>query len=290
MLYISRERKHSENTIEAYRVDLEHFIKFLDEEFPEGIEKPSEIKIFELRGYLIGLRKAGYAVKSIHRKISSIRSFFGFLYSREAVSVNPAKKLSLPKLEKKLPTFLDFAQAEKAVEMPDSETPIGIRDRAIMEVLYDTGIRASELLGLDLSRIDLKNGELRVLGKGNKERIVFIGQPAIDALSAYIDVREELLGDKKEKAFWLGINGNPLLRRDLYRIVHKYLRAQTDGKASPHVLRHTFATHLLERGADLMSIKELLGHESLSATQIYTHTSIQHLKDIYKKAHPKGVT
>ena len=207
---------------------------------------------------------------------------------REVVSVNPAKGLSLPKLEKRLPTFLDFAQAQRAIELPDTKEPTGIRDRAIMEILYDTGIRASELLGLNISRIDFDKGELRILGKGNKERIVFIGNPAIDALKAYLKAKEELLSDKSGNAFWLSRKGAPLQRKDIYEIVHKYLRTQTDGKASPHVLRHTFATHLLERGADLMSIKELLGHESLSSTQIYTHITVQHLKEIYKTAHPKG--
>ncbi|RKZ29318.1 tyrosine recombinase XerD [bacterium] len=288
LLHISRERKYSENTVNSYRVDLEQFIEYLDEQFPEGIDKPTEIGVIELRGFLAGLRRGGYSSRSIHRKISAIRSFFNFLYSREVVPSNPARALTLPKLEKHLPTFLDFAQAQKALELPDTSTPVGIRDRAILELFYDTGIRVSELLGIKMSRVDLHNGEIKVLGKGNKERIVPIGPPAISALKEYIRIRPELLAGKDTKELWLNSVGSPLTRSDVYIIVNKYLKQVTDGKASPHILRHTFATHLLERGADLLAVKELLGHVSLSTTQIYTHTTIEHLKEAYRKAHPKG--
>ncbi len=286
--YISNERRLSPKTSEAYRIDLAQLTEYLGENFAEGLEDPSKIEIIDLRGFLAGLKHSGYSNRSIHRKISSVRSFFAYLYSREVVEMNPARYLSLPKLEKKLPSFLDFAQANSAVELPDLKSPLGIRDRAIMEVLYATGIRASELLEIDFKSLNFDKFEIKVHGKGDKERIVLIGAPAVEALQAYIKVRTKLLSDKSTPEFWLTRSGAPLLRRDLYNIVHKYLIAVTDGKASPHVMRHTFATHLLERGGDLLSVKELLGHESLSTTQIYTHMTIEHLKEAYRKAHPKS--
>ena len=288
LIHLSRERRYSANTVEAYRIDLGQLLEYLEEQFPEGIQEPDKVGHLELRGFLAGLRRGGYSIRSIHRKISSVRSFFGFLYSREAVNSNPARALILPKLEKHLPTFLDFAQAHDALALPDTSTPLGIRDAAILEILYDTGMRASELLGLTLAKENLKNGEIRVTGKGNKERIVFIGPPAIEALKRYLDVRSELISGRENKELWLTRTGKALTRPGLYTIVNKYLRQVTDGKASPHVLRHTFATHLLERGAELLAVKELLGHVSLSTTQIYTHTTIEHLKEAYRKAHPKG--
>ncbi|MCK5833492.1 tyrosine recombinase [bacterium] len=288
LLYISKERHLSPNTVASYKVDLTQLLDFLTDNFPEGLINPKNIEIVDLRGFLAGLKHAGYSKRSIHRKISSVRSFFAFLYSREIVEFNPARYLTLPKLEKRLPNFLDFAQANEALELPNDSTPLGIRDKAIMEVLYGTGIRASELLAIDKHRLNLENSEIKVIGKGNKERIVLIGEPAIEAIKDYIRIRPDLLSEKKETAFWLTKSGMELNRRDLYNIVHKYLKQVTDGKASPHVMRHTFATHLLDCGADLLAVKELLGHESLSTTQIYTHLTIEHLKETYRKAHPKS--
>ncbi len=288
LLHLSHERRYSSNTVEAYRVDLRQLLDYFEEQFPRGIQEPDKIGHLELRGFLAGLRRGGYSPRSLYRKISAARGFFNFLYTREIVKSNPARALVLPKLEKHLPTFLDFAQAHDALALPDTSTPLGIRDSAILEILYDTGMRASELLGLTLTKINLKSGEIRVTGKGNKERIVFIGPPAIEALRGYLNIRRELQKDRETAELWLTQTGRPLTRSDLYTIVNKYLRQVTDGKASPHVLRHTFATHLLERGAELLAVKELLGHVSLSTTQIYTHTTIEHLKEAYRKAHPKG--
>jgi len=288
LLHLAKDKRYSNNTIESYRVDLKQFVEFLHEALFESLSDPAIIETIDLRGFLAGLRRGGYSTRSIHRKISAIRSFFKFMYSRGIVESNPAKALILPRLEKKLPSFLDFAQAHEALELPDTSTPLGIRDHTILELLYDTGIRASELLGLSLDRINAAEGEIRVHGKGNKERIVLVGPPAIRALEAYLKIRPDLLSKKETPDFWLTKNGGALSRSDLYDIVHKYLTQVTDGKASPHVFRHTFATHLLERGADLLTVKELLGHESLSTTQIYTHTSIEHLKEAYRKAHPKA--
>ncbi|HHS51031.1 MAG TPA: tyrosine recombinase [candidate division Zixibacteria bacterium] len=288
--YLEKERRLSLNTVESYRVDLSQLIDFLLENFPDSMTAPEKIEIIDLRGFLAGLKHGGYALSSIERKISAVRSFFAFLYSRELVDMNPARYLSIPKKEKRLPNFLDFAQANEAIELPQTDTPLGIRDKAIMEILYDTGIRASELLSITPLRMNLDEGEIRVIGKGNKERIVLMGRHAIEAIKDYMRIRPDLLGEKSTKNFWLTRSGSALARRGLYNIVHKYLSRVTDGKASPHVMRHTFATHLLERGADLLAVKELLGHESLSTTQIYTHLSIEHLKESYRKAHPKSKT
>jgi integrase/recombinase XerC len=263
-------------------------VAFLKENYPEGLENPQKIDVIDMRGFLVGLKHAGYASNSIHRKISAARSFFDFLYVREIIKMNPARYVRLPKLEKHLPTFLDFSQANLALNLPDKSKPLGVRDAAIMEILYDTGIRASELLGIDTNNISMKSGEIKILGKGNKERIVLIGPPAIEAIREYISVRPQILKEKSTPDFWLSKTGSPLARKDLYMIVHKYLSQITDGKASPHVMRHTFATHLMERGADLLAVKELLGHVSLSTTQIYTHTSIEHLKKSYNEAHPRS--
>jgi len=289
LLYLAKERNYSSNTVQSYRVDLEQLCNYLQENAPAAIESPANIEILDLRGFLAGMRSAGYSVSTIYRKVSAVRSFFNFLYSREVMDNNPARALKLPRMEKKLPSFLDFTQVEKAVELPDEDTPVGIRDRAILEILYDTGMRVSELVGLQKSRVNLSTGEIKVLGKGNKERIVLIGKPAIDAIKKYYSIRDKLLKNKAQaEGFWIGSNGKSLDRNDIYKIVRKYLEQVTDGKASPHVLRHTFATHLLEKGADLLAVKELLGHVSLSTTQIYTHATIEHLKKTYAKAHPRA--
>jgi integrase/recombinase XerC len=288
LLYLAKDKQYSSNTVDSYRVDLAQFSEYIREQFHEGSEDLSKIEIIDFRGFLAGLRKGGYSAKSIHRKISSVRSLFKFLHNRGVVSANYARALVLPKVEKKLPSFLDFVQAENALEMPDLSTGLGIRDRAILELFYATGMRVSELLDFRLSKLNRATKEIRVLGKGKKERVVILGEPALKAIDEYCITRPSLAGESSPAEFWLSEKGKPLARSDIYCIVNKYLSQVTDGKASPHVLRHTFATHLLEQGADLVAVKELLGHESLSTTQIYTHTSIEHLKEAYRKAHPKS--
>ncbi len=288
LLYLEKDKHYSPHTINSYRVDLTQFSEYIREQFPEGGENPERIEVIDLRGFLAGLRKGGYSARSIHRKISAVRSLFKFMYNRGIVETNPARILILPKAEKKLPSFLDFAQAKQAIELPDTSTDLGIRDRAILELLYATGMRVSELLEFDPLKLDKSTGEIKVFGKGNKERIVFVGNAALEAVREYNRIRPNLIGNIDPGEYWVSKEGKPLARGDLYVIVNKYLKQVTDGKASPHVLRHTFATHLLEKGADLLAVKELLGHESLSTTQIYTHTSIEHLKKAYNKAHPRG--
>ena len=289
LLHIGKERNFAAGTVRYYDVDLKQFVDFLKTEFPDGLTDPKNIDIIVLRAYIAGLVQAGYKTGTIHRKIDVLRSFFKFLYNRNAIDVNFVKHIKLPKMPKKFPSFLDFAQANKAMELPDTSKPLGLRDKAIMELLYATGIRRSELVGLNLDDIDFPQMRIKVFGKGSKERIVPFNESAKRALEEYIS-RARPLFDKSgtERALFLARSGARISSEEVYLIVRKYLRQVTDGKSSPHILRHTFATHLLERGADLMAIKELLGHESIATTQVYTHTTIEHLREIYRKAHPKG--
>ncbi|MCD6595681.1 tyrosine recombinase XerD [bacterium] len=289
LLHIGKERNFAAGTVEYYDVDLKQFVDFLQTEFPDGLENPKSIDIIVLRAYIAGLVQSGYKTGTIHRKIDVLRSFFKFLYNRNVIDVNYIKHIKLPKMPKKFPSFLDFAQANKAMELPDTSKPLGLRDKAVMELLYATGIRRSELVGLNLDDVDFPQMRIKVFGKGSKERIVPFNESAKNAMEEYLS-RARPLFDKSgsAKALFLTRNGTRVSPQDVYKIVRKYLTQVTDGKRSPHVLRHTFATHLLENGADLMAIKELLGHESIATTQIYTHTTIEHLREIYRKAHPKG--
>ncbi len=289
LLHIGKERKYSDGTVEYYEIDLKQFVDFLKTEFPNGVENPKEIDIIVLRGYIASLTRAGYKTSTIHRKVSVLRSFFKFLYSRNAIDVNYTKHIRLPRMPNKFPSFLDFAQANRAMELPDTSTKLGVRDKAIMELLYATGIRRSELVNLDIYDVNFAKMQIKVFGKGKKERIVPFNQSAKCALEEYIStVRESLIKNKDEKALFISSHGKRISPQEVYLIVKKYLTRVTDGKRSPHILRHTFATHLLEMGAELMAIKELLGHQSIATTQVYTHTTIEHLRKIYQKAHPKS--
>ncbi len=286
LLHIGKERNFSEGTVKYYEIDLKQFVDFLGEEFPAGLEDPRQIDLIVLRAYVARLVQAGYKVGTIHRKIAALRSFFKFLYARGVIDVNYSKHIRLPKIPKRYPSFLDFAQANQAMELPDTSTPLGIRDRAIMELLYATGIRRSELCGLNLQDVDLDGMKIKVFGKGRKERIVPFNEAAKNALIDYLNVRDKFLKNPDEKSLFLSRRGERISPQEVYRLVKKYLSQVTDGKRSPHILRHTFATHLLEMGAELMAIKELLGHESIATTQKYTHTTIEYLREVYRKAHP----
>ncbi|HDG67903.1 MAG TPA: tyrosine recombinase XerC [candidate division Zixibacteria bacterium] len=286
LLHIGKERNFSDGTVEYYETDLAQFVDFLKEQFPAGLEDPRQIDLIVLRAYVANLVNAGYKAGTIRRKIAALRSFFKFLYSRGVVEVNYSRHIKLPKMPKRYPSFLDFAQANEAMELPDTSTPRGIRDRAIMELFYATGIRRSELCGLDLDDVDLTGMKIRVFGKGRKERIVPFNEAAKHALMDYLRIRDKFLKDPEERALFLSQKGKRISPEEVYVIVKKYLSQVTDGKRSPHILRHTFATHLLEMGAELMAVKELLGHELVTTTQRYTHTTIEYIRQVYKKAHP----
>ena len=241
-----------------------------------------------LRDYLSELVGRGIAKASIARKLSAIRSFFRYLVREEIIAKNPIEQVSSPKLDRRLPSFLTQEEMGKLLNAPDLSTPLGQRDRALLELLYASGLRVSELVGLTLEQIDLESNEIRVWGKGSKERVVLMGQPAAEALKDYIkEGRARLRGEKKTKALFLDRYGQKLTERSVQRLLNQYAKKAGIGKrVHPHLLRHTFATHLLDGGADLRVVQELLGHARLTSTQIYTHVTKGQARKVYLAAHP----
>jgi integrase/recombinase XerC len=282
--YLATERNVSGHTLHAYRSDLEQFREFLRGE--RGADAGAEaVDHLLIRRYLALLHKS-HKKSSIGRKLAAIRAFYKYLLRLGKVAKNPAELVSTPKKEKRVPFHLTIDEVIALVEAPKGSNVLPLRDRVILETLYSCGIRVSELTGLDLADLDLEEGLVRVLGKGNKERIVPLGSYARQAIAPYLAVRGNPPADAP---LLLNARGGRLTSRSVGRIVDKYiLRLATVKKISPHTLRHTFATHLLEGGADLRAIQELLGHASLSTTQKYTHVSIDRLMEVYDKAHPKA--
>jgi integrase/recombinase XerC len=281
--YLEAERNFSRYTVRNYTADLMEFFGYVTD---KGINTLKDVNKQTLRGYLGHLMETGYAKSSIARKLSAIRSFYKYLMREEMISASPAATTVSPKLDKRLPEFLTVDDAKRLVESPDLNEPQGQRDRAMLELLYASGLRVSELVNMDLEHINLATNEIRVWGKGSKERIVLIGAPAAQALLTYINKgRRGLLGDKKNKAMFVSRYGGRLPARTVQKILAKYARS-IDKKVHPHILRHTFATHLLDGGADLKVVQELLGHADLSSTQIYTHVTRSRARQIYLAAHP----
>ncbi len=283
--YLEVERNASPYTVRNYTTDLLGFFRFLRD---EEIDSLTEVDRYTLRDYLSRLMEQGLVKASIARKLSAIRSFYRYLLREEIIATSPVATTSSPKLDKRLPSFLSRAEIDRLLEAPDLSTPQGLRDRALLELLYASGIRVSELVSLNLEQVNLDSNEIRVWGKGSKERVVLIGEPAARALIAYLDRgRPELLAEKRGNALLLNRYGKRLLERRVQRILGKYANIAGIGKrVYPHMLRHTFATHLLDGGADLRVVQELLGHASLSSTQIYTHVSKSQAKKVYLSAHP----
>ncbi|MFA5339372.1 MAG: tyrosine recombinase XerC [Candidatus Omnitrophota bacterium] len=289
--YLEIERNASKHTLINYSVDLKSLNEFLKE---EPIEK---VDYISLRRYLAHVKEQNLSKVSIARKIASIRSFFKFLFREGIIKNNPASSLSTPKRDKHLPKFLDEKEIVLLLESPDREGEVGLRDRAILETLYSTGIRVSELVGLNMDYIDQIGGIIKVFGKGKKERIVPIGERALQAIRDYLKARRPVAKETKsrtsmevrDKALFFNKNGGRLTDRSIRRIINKYItKASIQQKISPHTLRHSFATHMLDHGADLRSVQELLGHANLSTTQIYTHITTERLKSAYTKAHPRA--
>ena len=279
--YLEIERNASKHTLINYSVDLKSLSEFLKE---EPIEK---VDYVSLRRYLAHVKEQNLSKVSIARKIASIRSFFKFLFREGIIKNNPASSLSTPKRDKHLPKFLDEKEIVLLLESPGREDKAGLRDRAILETLYSTGIRVSELVGLNMDHIDQIGGIIKVFGKGKKERIVPIGERALQAIRDYLKARRPVAKDTK--ALFFNKNGGRLTDRSIRRIINKYItKASIQQKISPHTLRHSFATHMLDHGADLRSVQELLGHANLSSTQIYTHITTERLKSAYTKAHPRA--
>ena len=292
LTYLEVERNYSLHTQSSYEVDLRQFLDFLQEGDEDKIIIPEDIHRTTIRGYLSNLLHKGYSPRSVQRKLASLRSFFKFLVREEAIAHSPAMSISFPKIDKRLPQNLTQDEISAVLALPELETSSGLRDRAILQLFYAAGLRLGELVALRIKNFRLREGTVKVLGKGAKERIVPIGKSTIDVLKAYLAKRKHQLKNMDgihPDMLFLRDDGKPLSRRAVHGIVKKYLSQIVDSrKAHAHTLRHSFATHLLDEGADLMAVKELLGHSSLSTTQVYTHISAEHLKKVYKQAHPRA--
>ncbi len=308
--YLQAERAASPHTLKNYAIDLQQFRAFLrDSELKRarpavsGVERsdgwqpaidPAEINSLVVRAFIADLHRIGLARSSIARKLATLRSFFRYLCREGVVQANPAKLVPTPKLAKRLPAHLSLDEVERLLSSPGAHNSQGARDRAILELFYASGIRLSELVGLDLNSLDLRERFVKVRGKGNKERIVPIGSKAVAALQHYLPRRKELVagrapGRHAPQALFLNRLGGRFSARGMARILLKYLKRSGLGpKITPHGLRHSYATHLLEAGADLRTIQELLGHSRLSTTQRYTHLNLDHLMEVYDKAHPRA--
>ncbi|MEO9872276.1 tyrosine-type recombinase/integrase [Ekhidna sp.] len=284
--YLSFEKRYSKHTLEAYGKDLNQFSGFLEKDFE--IQDLSKVKHAQIRGWIVQLMDEGLSPKSVNRKIATLKSFYKFLLGREFVESNPTSQIKPLKTEKDLPAFVkeeEITNLLDRVEFPKDFS--GHRDRLLLELLYSTGIRLSELQGLKDSDVNFYANTILVLGKRNKERIIPIGNSLIQLIVDYLKVRDQIT--IKEEKLLVTDTGNALYPMFIYRKVKKYLTAVTTlSKKSPHVMRHTFATHLLNKGADLNAVKDLLGHTSLAATQVYTHNSIEKLKAAFDQAHPKA--
>ncbi len=287
--YLEVEKNSSELTIANYRRDINHFISFIDQRYSVGCQW-RQIGQLDIRAYLAVLNEKKYARRTIARHISALRSFYKFLLRENLVDYSPLAKVRSPKLDKPLPVFLDELEISELLQLPD-EMPLGRRDAAALELLYATGCRVSELVGLTLERIDLANRFVLLLGKGNKERIVPLGNTCCRVLQAYYVYRREIMLKHNEEHEYVFVNsrGGILTDRSVRRILDKYISQLAIRKnVSPHTIRHTFATHLLEHGADLRSVQELLGHANLSTTQIYTHVTTERIASVYRKNHPRA--
>ena len=283
--YLVVERNYSEHTVAAYAGDLSQFAEFWEEHGEEVGWVPTR-QVF--RDYLGMLARGGLDSRTVARKLACLRSFFRYLNAHGLYSANPLRAIAAPKQPKKLPEQLSVEIVLAALALPDRSTLKGKRDAAILELFYSTGIRLSELVGLTIENVDLRQRQIRVFGKGAKERIVPLGEHAAEALREYLSARGAFSRSGRGPVF-VGKNGKRLSPRTVQRIVRKYLsEVDESGALHPHVLRHSFATHLLDAGADLLAVKELLGHSSLSTTQIYTHVSAERLKQVYRQAHPRS--
>jgi len=281
--YLQVERNASPHTVRNYTRALMEFFDHLRE---RGIASLKDVNKQTLRDYISGLIERGLAKSSIACRLSAIRSFYRYLMREEMIAVSPVATTVSPRLDRRLPSFLTIEEVKRLIESPDPATPQGLRDRALMEMLYASGLRVSELVNLDVEQVNLHTNEIRVWGKGSKERVVLIGDPAHRALTDYLERgRPELLGKKRSDALFVNRYGKRLLARRVQKIIDRYAR-NIGKKVHPHMLRHTFATHLLDGGADLKVVQELLGHVDLSSTQIYTHVTQSRARKIYLSAHP----
>ncbi len=286
--YLAVERNASDYTVKSYREDLTALANYLTEAHGGHAPAAGDINVLDLRGYVSALHESGYAKTSIARRLASMRSFFRFGQREGWIETNPAKPLRSPRSNRTLPHFLSSEELEQLFASPPSDEPMGLRDRAILETMYSAGLRVSEVVGLDDEDLDFAAGVLRVRGKGRRERLSPVGSFAVKALRHWLPVRN-LTEKKGVSPVFVNKYGRRLTTRSVARMLEKYLK-QTglDRRTTPHSLRHSFATHLLDRGADIRSVQELLGHKSLVTTQIYTHVSTTALREVYERAHPRA--
>jgi integrase/recombinase XerC len=288
--HLGLERNASAHTVKSYREDLTQAVAFFRERVGPNV-RPDQVTTRVLRAFLAWLHDQGYARATISRRIAAVRSWCRFLCRQGALDKNPADGLRGPKLDRKLPHFLNKADVDRLLASPTADTALGQRDRAILETLYSAGLRVSELVGLELDDLDLADGVATVRGKGKRERLALVGHAAKEAISRWLAARITLLASigRRSEAVFLNRNATRLSTRSVGRLLVKYLR-QTglDPRTTPHTLRHTFATHMLDAGADIRGVQELLGHKNLTTTQIYTHVTTQRLQDSYRKAHPRA--
>lgn len=282
--YLSIEKRHSKNTVDGYRRDLLRFIKGLKGKAVESVT-PSDFRIF-----LLKLGEEGLSARSQARCLSSLKSFYRFLESENLIQENPLETIESPRLWRKLPNIMSLRDVESLLACPVENKAHGVRDKAMLEVLYACGLRASELVSLKVSDLNLEVGYLKTFGKGNKERLIPLGEKARSALNNYLgNARSALLKGKNSHDLFLNRRGQRMTRQGFWKIIKAYARqANIKVQVSPHTLRHAFATHLLERGADLRSVQQMLGHADISTTQIYTHILQQQMKDIFDKFHPRA--
>ena len=287
LLHLKVERGLAKNTLDSYRRDLKKFVGYLRR---NGINTLNEVDRRMIMSFMEDLHNQHRAPATISRNLAAIRSFYSFLTQESLVKANPTTELDAPKIPKRLPNVMTVSQVAILMEQPNGNNAAGLRDKAMLELLYATGIRVSELVDLNLVDVNLEMGFLRCLGKGSKERIVPMGKSAIEAVGAYLQKgRGKLIRNSEDQAVFVNIHGGRLTRQGFWKILKKYVRqAGFQGDITPHTLRHSFATHLLENGADLRAVQEMLGHSDISTTQIYTQVTAIHLRDVYQQSHPRA--
>lgn len=286
LAYLRVQRNLSPHTVTAYSNDLARFITFLED---NGVDDLECVDHRLVRQYIAYLGTHSFAASSVARQMSAVRTFFKYLVNNGTLTANPALLVLLPKKNKALPGVFSRDEVERLLEAPDPATAKGMRDIAILELMYATGLRVSEVVSLDVADIDMKARQIRVIGKGNKERLVFFTAVAAQAISAYTTAaRPRLLEEEGDRALFIGRNGRRMSVRSMQYVIDRIGRNVIDRKSSPHMMRHSFATHMLEEGADLRTIQELLGHADISTTQIYTHLDKTRLKNVHRLAHPRA--
>jgi tyrosine recombinase XerC len=289
--YLAQERNYSPHSVAAYRLDLRQFCDFVSEVL--GVASPSVQQVEKgfFRAYMGRLARRGYHPRSVGRKLAALRMFFRYLVEREVLPANPTLGLRAPKAEKRIPKWLPVNAVFSALELAEEGSPEGLRDRAILQLFYATGVRLGELTALNVEHVDFAYGVIKVRGKGAKERVIPLGAATAELLRHYVRRRAELVRDgaPRSSALFLNAAGERYSRSGIARTVGRYLsQVSESGARNPHVLRHSFATHLLDAGADLLAVKELLGHSRLSTTQVYTHVSAERMKRVYRQAHPRA--